>query len=91
MQIKREAITKEMVEKAMSCETPADLVKLAKDEGYEMTEAEAEAYLSELTDYKLDSEQLKKVAGGLYDSNESKVTCRQFCGRECDGVCWKYR
>ena len=29
-----------------------------------MTEAEAESYLSELADFQLDSDQLKKVAGG---------------------------
>ena len=64
MQIKREAISREMIETALTCETPAELVKLAKERGYEMTEAEAEAYLSELADFQLDSDQLKKVAGG---------------------------
>ena len=82
--VKRETITNEMIEKALACETPADLVKMAKDAGYEMTEAEADAYLTELADFKLDSEQLKKVAGGLYSSNESKLLqCNQVCESDC--------
>ena len=90
MQIQREAITREMIDKALACETPAELVKLAKDEGYEMTEADAEAYLDELADFRLDSEQLKKVAGGLYYTNETKVTCRLYCGGECTSDCAYY-
>ena len=78
--VKKETITKEMIEKAMACETPADLMKLAKSEGYEMTEAEAEAYLSELADFKLDSDQLKKVAGGrLYGKGVEVTKCDDFC------------
>ena len=88
--VKKETITKEMIEKAMACETPADLMKLAKSEGYEMTEAEAEAYFSELTDVNLDSEQLKEVAGGLYETHDSKVTCRQYCNGDCHQVCYEY-
>ena len=34
MQIKREAISREMIETALTCETPAELVKLAKERGY---------------------------------------------------------
>ena len=78
--VKKETITKEMIEKAMACETPADLMKLAKSEGYEMTEAEAESYLSELTDVNLDSEQLKEVAGGrLYGKGVEVTKCDDFC------------
>ena len=90
MQIKREAISREMIETALTCETPTELVKLAKERGYEMTEAEAEAYLSELADFQLDSDQLKKVAGGLYESHDSKVTCRQYCNGDCYQVCYEY-
>ena len=79
--VKREDITREMIDKALACETPAELVKLAKDEGYEMTEAEADAYLSELADSKLDSGQLKKVAGGgLYGTDNMEVVkCDNYC------------
>ena len=47
-------ITKELMAKAMQCDTPEELVKLAKDAGIE--------------DVDLDSAQMKKVAGGsCYD------------------------
>ena len=59
-------LTKEQIEKAMACETADELMKLAKDEGYEMTKDEAEAYMAELADFEMDDEQLKKVAGGDY-------------------------
>ena len=57
-------ITKELMAKAMQCDTPEELVKLAKENGVELTAKEAEAYLSEFEDIDLDSEQLKKAAGG---------------------------
>jgi len=57
-------ITKELMAKAMQCDTPEELMKLAKEHGAEMTKEEAEAYLSEMADIDLDSEQLKKAAGG---------------------------
>ena len=37
---------------------------LAKADGFEMTEEEAEAYKAELEDFELDDEILKQVAGG---------------------------
>ena len=82
--VKRETITREMVDKALTCETPAELVKLAKGEGYEMTEAEADAYLSELADIQLDSGQIKKAAGGgVYGTNNMEVV-------KCDNHCkWR--
>ena len=48
----------------MQCETPEQLVDLAKSEGIELTLEEAQAYLSEMDDFELDSQQLKQVAGG---------------------------
>ena len=62
--VNEKEISREMLMKAMSCETPEELVKLAKEAGIEMTEKEAEAYLSELSDFDLDSKELKDVAGG---------------------------
>ena len=64
MPINKNEITKEMLEKAMQCETADELIALAKTGGYELTPEEAEAYLKELDDVELDSTQLKKVAGG---------------------------
>ena len=64
MEIKGKEITKELVAKAMQCDTPEELVKLAKENGVEITVKEAEAYLTELENIDLDSNQLKQVAGG---------------------------
>ena len=50
MPINKKEITKEMLEKAMQCKTAEELIALAKAEGIEVTKAEAEAYLAELSD-----------------------------------------
>ena len=65
MPIDKTKITKEMVEKAVKCETAEDLIALAKTEGIELTKAEAEAYLAELANIELDNNTLNKVAGGV--------------------------
>ena len=62
--INKNELTTEMVAKAMACETAEELMALAKAEGIDMTRDEAEAYLSEMKDFELDSETLSKVAGG---------------------------
>ena len=64
MPIDKTKITKEMVEKAVKCETADELIALAKTEGVELTKAEAEAYLDELQNVELDNAALDKVAGG---------------------------
>ena len=68
MPINENELTKEMVAKAMKCETAEDLIALAKAEGIDMTKEEAEAYMAaymaELADVELDEEVLQKVAGG---------------------------
>lgn len=63
--INRNELTMEMVQKASKCKNADELVKLAEAEGYEMTLEEAEAYMEELSDFELDEEALKAVAGGL--------------------------
>ena len=65
MEIKGKEITKELVAKAMQCDTPEELVALAKEQGFEITMKQAEAYLVDLEDFDLDSEQMKKVSGGI--------------------------
>ena len=65
MPINKNELTKEMIEKAMQCETAEDLIALAKSEGIELTKEEAEAYLTELDDYELDDATIKNVAGGM--------------------------
>ena len=64
MPINKNEITKEMIAKAMQCETADELIALAKAEGITLTKEEAEAYLAELEDFELDEGMLKNVAGG---------------------------
>ena len=64
MPIDKSKITKEMLEKAAQCNTAEELIALAKKEGFEVTKAEAEAYLAELENCELDAADLDKVAGG---------------------------
>ena len=64
MPIDKSKITKEMLEKALHCNTPEELIALAKAEGIDITKEEAEAYLAELADFELTSEALENVAGG---------------------------
>ena len=50
MPINKDELTKELVEKAVQCK--------------DLTQEEAEAYMSEIDDLELDSTQLRSVAGG---------------------------
>ena len=69
MPINKNELTKEMIEKAMQCETAEDLIALAMSEGVELTKEEAEAYLAELDDFELDDALLRNVAGGATDED----------------------
>lgn len=53
-----------MLKKASQCKTAEELIALAKAEGFEITKAEAEAYLTELENIELDKAELENVAGG---------------------------
>ena len=64
MPIDKNELTKEMLKKAMQCNTAEDLIAYAKTEGVDLTKEEAEAYMAELADVELDEEVLQKVAGG---------------------------
>ena len=64
MPINKNELTKEMMEKAMQCKSADELIALAKTGGYEMTKEEAEAYMTELSDFELDGIALKNIAGG---------------------------
>ena len=66
MSIDKTKITKEMLEKALKCETADELMTLAKAEGFELTKEEAEAYMAEMDNMELDEDALDKVAGGSY-------------------------
>ena len=67
MPINKNELTKEMIVKAMQCQTPDELMALAKDAGFSMTKEEAEAYMAELADLELDEAALQKIAGGGSD------------------------
>ena len=63
-QLDLNSFTKEQIEKAMGCKTPEELIELAKKAGIEITKEQAEAYLDEIQDAKLDPRILENVAGG---------------------------
>jgi predicted ribosomally synthesized peptide with nif11-like leader len=64
MAVNRKEITNEQIMKAMQCKTADELMALAKGSGFDITKAEAEAYMAELADVELDEAQLQKAAGG---------------------------
>ena len=64
MPINKNELTKEQIQKAMTCKTAEELMALAKAEGVELTKEEAETYMAEMEDVELDSDALKNVAGG---------------------------
>ena len=64
MPINKNELTKEMIAMAMRCKTAEELIALAKTGGYEMSKEEAEAYMTELSDFELDDIALKNIAGG---------------------------
>ena len=57
---------RELLKKAAACETPEELMALAKEQGLEMTEEQAKNKLEELENLEIDlsDEQLKVAAGG---------------------------
>ena len=71
-------LSEELIAKAMQCETAEELVELAKSEGMELTEDEAEAYLAEMDDIELDSQQLRAVAGGWCPSDCNEKKCGYY-------------
>ncbi len=70
MMINKNELTAEQIKKAMECKDADELMEFAKNEGFDITKEEAEAYLEELSDIELDKESLDKVAGG-YDICEN--------------------
>ena len=57
--------TKELLEKAKSAESAEALLALAKENNYEMTEEEAEAYFAQMhKSGELSDEELENVSGG---------------------------
>ena len=64
MPINKNELTKEMLAKAMQCNTAEDLIAYAKTEGVDLTKEEANAYLDELSECELKDGDLKHIAGG---------------------------
>ncbi len=69
-------MTREQIQKVMACETVEELMAVAKAEGIELTEKEAEAYMDEFISTELDDEALAKIAGG------STSDCWWHCDNE---------
>ena len=67
MPINKKEITKEMFLKAAQCKNADELIALAKTGGIELTKEEAEAYMVEIEDFELDGENLKNIAGGMFE------------------------
>ena len=65
MPIDKSKLTKDMLEKAMKCQTADDLVALAKANGITLTKEEADAYMAEMDNMELDEDALDNVAGGM--------------------------
>ena len=57
-------LTNEQLEKATACQSAEELQALAKTEGIELTDDEAEAYFAELNNVHVSDEELDAVAGG---------------------------
>ena len=72
-------ISKELMAKAQACETPEELLKLAKENGYELTKEAAEAYLAEGGTVDLSDEDMAKVAGGVDWSCAFNSECLAKC------------
>ena len=83
MAINRKEITSEQIMKAAQCKTADELMALAKGAGFDITQAEAEAYMAELADVELDGEQLKNAAGGgCYSECQSEEGCPWLCSAD---------
>ena len=76
--IDKTKLTKEMLEMALKCKTPEELIALAKTSGMEITKDEAEAYLAEMDNVELDNAVLDKVAGGGCYSENNFEPCNNF-------------
>ncbi len=54
----------------MQCDSVEEIIKLAGDNGIEVSKEEAEAFLDEYSDIELDEEMLDMASGGAYDCND---------------------
>ncbi len=79
--------TQELIEKVKLTKSAEELIALAKENGIELTEEEANTYFDEL--YKsreLAEDELDSVSGGCYvDVYDKFDSCGQFTCRICGG------
>ena len=68
-------LTTEQMQKAAACKSAEELKELAKSEGIELTDEEAEAYFAELNDVRLSDDELDAVSGG-------KEKCDDYCASD---------
>ncbi len=64
MKVNGKEISKEILAKVVACESPEELMKMAMEQGIELTKEQAEAYIADMDSIDLDAEQLQQVAGG---------------------------
>ena len=83
MPINENELTKEILAKAMKCETADDLIALGKAEGIDLTKEEAEAYLAEMDDVELDDTALQQVAGGACYADSTNNSSPPRCNGRC--------
>ena len=63
--------SKEQLEKAAACKNVEEFQELAKSEGIELSDDEAEAYFAEFNNEHLSDDELDEVAGGVHKPNPS--------------------
>ena len=79
-------INKEMLEKAKTAKSVEELITLAKDNGFELNDEEANAYFAKLNQTgELADDELDNVSGGGCGESESRRDCPK-CGSEYYGV-----
>ncbi|SEH33065.1 hypothetical protein [Selenomonas sp. KH1T6] len=75
-QVNGKEISRELLAAAMRCDSPEELMRLAKEQGVEIAAEEAKAFLAEMEEIELDSEMLKNVAGGRSAWGDALSKCR---------------
>ncbi len=84
MQYKGKEISQELMTKVMQCKSVDEILKLAAENGIEVSKEEAEAFLDEYSDVELDEEMLDLASGGsVYDCPTDNPGCFD---RECKVV-----
>lgn len=68
-------VSREQLKKAMECRSKEELMELAKNEGIELTDEEAQKFLSSVSEKKVDLNDLEDINGGLCAGN--------VCGLDC--------